>query len=690
MSKFIKKDNYKAINDDDHQSPTSPVKLHKSWLKVITGSALVASGMLAVGAFNNLVSADAQAQPTNQQPTSLSETPQGNQNQVDHDQATVDQAQKDAANATPDNIKKTQDEINQTGNDVKKDQSRVDNDQQAESNAQAAVEKAQKHTENTQHDQNQAQSDVNNDQNQLNHDTDGANQAQNAVDNNEQNTKDAQQKQNQAEQQKSDAQDNLNNLDKWQAATKKKHDEAEKNAANDQNAIHQTNQDINNAQDRVNNDNKSINDAQSQLNDLNQSKPAFEQNIHIPAGMTLQGFQQWKKQHPNENAADWFHQFDKAAMANNHYQPSDIAKQDEVIVGTNNTGQTIPQFTNSQYSDMEEYINWLINQMHHQFGTADVEIGGWGMQQFINDLLNGYNQDGWNVGKNGYDVNAINNAAAGSGLLTYPGRNGYETVASGYMNFTNFTTMDAIYSRLYSMIMNLTFNESNSSDSYEMSLLGIDPATGNVNNSKYMGIGIDNYGQIHLVFVNPAQIQNAKQFNEVTAHIPTPATLQRQIDDTYELISDYHKDLSYDSQTLQNAHDKLAALQNQLANDVKATKENNPAQWSADINKAKAEINDLNHQISNQQQIIDNNNAVLPGLQHKLAQAKQQVENDTNQLNNDQSKLQKATAANQQAKDDLARAIQDLINKQNELNRAEQQLQADQAKLIALQKQLID
>ncbi|KRN42859.1 adhesion protein [Fructilactobacillus fructivorans] len=339
---------------------------------------------------------------------------------------------------------------------------------------------------------------------------------------------------------------------------------------------------------------------------------------------------------------------------------------------------------------MEEYINWLINQMHHQFGTADVEIGGWGMHQFINDLINGYDQDGWNVGKNGYDVNAINNAADSNGLLTYPERKGYEIVAPGYMNFNNFTTMDAIYSRLYSMIMNLTFNDNSSSDSDEMSLLGIDPSTSNVNNSKYLGVGIDNYGQIHLVFVNPAQIQNAKQFNEVTAHIPTPATLQRQIDDTYELISDCHKDLSYDSQTLQNAHDKLAALQNQLANDVKAARENNPAQWSADINKAKAEIDGLNHQISNQQQIINNNNAVLPGLQHKLTQAKQQVENDTNQLNNDQNKLQKATAANQQAQDELARAIQDLINKQNELNRAEQQLQADQAKLIALQKQLID
>ncbi|WP_318765107.1 SEC10/PgrA surface exclusion domain-containing protein [Lactiplantibacillus carotarum] len=202
----------------------------------------------------------------------------------------------------------------------------------------------------------------------------------------------------------------------------------------------------------------------------------------------------------------------KTANAANQYH-SNAADQAVTVTDLNN-------LTNAQRTELTQFAANLINQMRTQMGNLPVKITQSAID-FANDVAKRYVAD--KMSGQGHDVAGIEATAATYGLRSGLGINLYEDLSWGYI--WNAQTMNDLKQGIYNTFVDMVANDQGSDFGHADSLTGYNLGTDR-DMQQYLGISIDNLGQIHILMVkdSPVYIVDATKFDTTSQIAVNPAT----------------------------------------------------------------------------------------------------------------------------------------------------------------------
>lgn len=155
----------------------------------------------------------------------------------------------------------------------------------------------------------------------------------------------------------------------------------------------------------------------------------------------------------------------------------------------------------------------LINQVREQVGALSV-VANKSAISFADDVAN-------TSTSLGHDLHAIPAAAGRKGLESTDGVNYYEDFSSGYFDPRQTVTMDDLKKAVYNTIVEMLFDDADSSWGHATSLAGVRTTT----NSKYVGLDVSKLdyifsngntmplGRVHILGVSDEQIEDANKFD---------------------------------------------------------------------------------------------------------------------------------------------------------------------------------
>ena len=369
----------------------------------------------------------------------------------------------------------------------------------------------------------------------------------------------------------------------------------------------------------------------------------------------------------------------KTANAANQYQ-SNAADQAVTVTDLNN-------LTNAQRTELTQFAANLINQMRTQMGNLPVKITQSAID-FANDVAKRYVAD--KMSGQGHDVAGIEATAATYGLRSGLGLNLYEDLSWGYI--WNAQTMNDLKQGIYNTFVDMVANDQGSDFGHADSLTGYNLGTDR-DMQQYLGISIDNLGQIHILMVkdSPVYIVDATKFNTTNQIAVNPATTTNV--DQAGLTAT----LAQQNAALTAAKQAVTAKQGQLK-----TAQGQQAAAQTALDQVNADLARLNQQlVTNQSQLahlqdqkvtdaatIKTAPAKLAALQAQLASDVQALQAAQPELTNALNTLAAAKTVAAQKHVDLNQINQMASQLQMRLDTAKDAVQANQAVLAALQQQL--
>lgn len=358
----------------------------------------------------------------------------------------------------------------------------------------------------------------------------------------------------------------------------------------------------------------------------------------------------------------------KTANAANQYQ-SNAADQAVTVTDLNN-------LTNAQRTELTQFAANLINQMRTQMGNLPVKITQSAID-FANDVAKRY-------------VAGIEATAATYGLRSGLGLNLYEDLSWGYI--WNAQTMNDLKQGIYNTFVDMVANDQGSDFGHADSLTGYNLGTDR-DMQQYLGISIDNLGQIHILMVkdSPVYIVDATKFDTTSQIAVNPATTTN-VDRTGLTAT-----LARQNAALTAAKQAVTAKQGQLktAQDKQVTAQAALTQINADLARLNQQlVNDRGQLTQLQAQkvtdaaTIKTAPAKLAALQAQLASDVQALQAVQPELTNALNTLAAAKTVAAQKHADLDQTNQLTSQLQMRLDAAKAAVQANQTVLAALQQQL--